>query len=77
MRALFFLFSLLLSTALLADEASPEKKLTRKRCSSCHTVPRPGKLSEAELNDSITEHGRKLRRLTEEEKTAIITYLRK
>jgi hypothetical protein len=60
-----------------ARERSPEEKLVARRCSSCHVTIKPNKYTEQELWDAVTKHTKKLRSLTEEEKTAIITYLKK
>ena len=73
--ALIILFFLLMSATSFAAEKSPEEKLTRRKCSACHTVPRPGKYTEEELLSAWDDHVKKLRKLTEEEKNAILTYL--
>lgn len=66
-----------LSLTCYARERSSEEKLVARRCSSCHVAIKPNKYSEQELRDAVTKHTKKLRSLTEEEKTAIIDYLKK
>lgn len=65
------------SPVFAGDEASPGEILVRKNCNRCHVAPKPGKLTKEELKARFEKHGKKLERLTEEEKETIAEYLKK
>lgn len=74
---LFSLAVLLLSFGVHARTLSPEEKLTRRKCSSCHIPPKQGKYTEQELWTALKTHNKQLGRLSEDEKTIIVNYLKK
>ena len=70
------IFVILWSTPSFARKLSPEEKLVRRKCMSCHDLPKQAEYSEEELIEEIAKHGRKLRRLKPTDKEIIINYLK-
>ena len=54
---------------------SPEERLTRKKCTSCHVLPKQGKHTEAQLTPILQNHKNRIQ-LTEEERLKIIKFLK-
>lgn len=54
---------------------SPEELLVRRKCTSCHVMPKQGKFGEEKLQTKLDEHQNRVR-LSAEEKEKIVSFLK-
>lgn len=74
----WFALALVVCSALpvFASEPLDPATLTRRKCSSCHAVPKPGRYTEEELISAVQKHTKQLRSVSEEDQKRIIDYLK-
>lgn len=67
-------FFLVLQSVSHSKKLSPEEKFVRRKCTSCHTLPKKGKFDKGRLKSILKDHQNRIK-LTEEEETNVIKFL--